>query len=312
MAKMFYTLEEAASALGVGVEDVKTLAGSGKLQQFRDRDKLMFKRDEVDALAAKGGSAANSSSGTIPLADNEDTDSFESLQDTAQLSTDETGLMPADSDTGVNVSMGSGVNVFETGEVDAADPLAQTQALPAGSLSQDAELSLDSIGSGSGLLDLTRERDDTSLGVEIDEIMPHDSGQQSGLQDSLAGSGGGTGAGTAAGTAAGSLAAASAILEEIAADADTGTEAPAGAVMMTGMQEIYDGPSSGLTAGLMLGSLIVLVVCLLVALSGLAEAPLAVTAALGGSTTSVLIAAVAFLAVSGIMGGIGWVLGKKG
>ncbi|MCC7205431.1 MAG: helix-turn-helix domain-containing protein [Phycisphaeraceae bacterium] len=312
MAKMFYTLEEAASALGVNVEDVKTLAGSGKLQQFRDRDKLMFKRDEVDALAAKTGSDANSSSGTIPLADSQDTDNIDSLQDTAQLSTDETGLLPADSASGTNISIGSGVNVFETGEVDAADPLAQTQAMPAGSLSQDAELSLDSIGSGSGLLDLTRERDDTSLGVEIDEIMPHDSAQSSGLHDSLAGSG--TGAGTAAGTAAGSLAAASAILEEIAADAEggEGAQSPAGAVMISGAQEIYDGPGSGLVAGLMLGSLAVLVVCLLVALSGLTESPLAVTAALGGSTSTVLIAAVAFLAVSGIMGGIGWVLGKKG
>ena len=35
------------------------------------------------------------------------------------------------------------------------------------------KLSLESVGSGSGLLDLTRESDDTSLGAELlDEIYP--------------------------------------------------------------------------------------------------------------------------------------------
>jgi excisionase family DNA binding protein len=53
MAKMFYSLEEAAQKLGATEDQVKQMAGSGKLQQFRDRDKLMFKRDQVDALAGK-------------------------------------------------------------------------------------------------------------------------------------------------------------------------------------------------------------------------------------------------------------------
>ncbi|MEM1027267.1 MAG: excisionase family DNA-binding protein [Planctomycetota bacterium] len=63
MAKMFYTLDEAAEKLGVQPDAVKEMAAEGKLQQFRDRDKLMFKRDQVDGLAASAGS-----SGAIPIA----------------------------------------------------------------------------------------------------------------------------------------------------------------------------------------------------------------------------------------------------
>ena len=50
MAKMFYTLEEAAQTLGVSADQIKQMAEQGKLQQFRDRDKLMFKREQVDQL----------------------------------------------------------------------------------------------------------------------------------------------------------------------------------------------------------------------------------------------------------------------
>ena len=51
MAKMFYTLEEAALKLGMSQEELKELASTGQLQQFRDRDKVMFKRQQIDDLA---------------------------------------------------------------------------------------------------------------------------------------------------------------------------------------------------------------------------------------------------------------------
>ena len=51
MAKMFYTLEETAERLQTNEEGVRSLAAEGRLQQFRDRQKLMFKRDQVDELA---------------------------------------------------------------------------------------------------------------------------------------------------------------------------------------------------------------------------------------------------------------------
>lgn len=70
-----------------------------------------------------------------------------------------------------------GVSVFDDDDVEVeADPLAQT-VVAGGS---DA-LGIDSTGSGSGLLDLTRESDDTSLGAELlDEIYPADEDESSG------------------------------------------------------------------------------------------------------------------------------------
>ena len=55
MAKMFYSLQETAEKLGVSEDDIREMASAGKLQQFRDRDKLMFKRDQVDAIRSCGG-----------------------------------------------------------------------------------------------------------------------------------------------------------------------------------------------------------------------------------------------------------------
>jgi hypothetical protein len=66
---------------------------------------------------------------------------------------------------------GPGITVFDVEEGSRADPMAQT-AVGAGGGSSD-QVNLEGVGSGSGLLDLTRESDDTSLGAELlDEITP--------------------------------------------------------------------------------------------------------------------------------------------
>ena len=54
MAKMFYTLEEVAEKLGKSEEDVREMARTGELQEFRDRDKLMFKVEQIDLLCFGG------------------------------------------------------------------------------------------------------------------------------------------------------------------------------------------------------------------------------------------------------------------
>ncbi len=63
-----------------------------------------------------------------------------------------------------------GISVFDDDEIQIdVDPLAKTQVSP----SVEDQISLEGVGSGSGLLDLTRESDDTSLGAELlDEIYP--------------------------------------------------------------------------------------------------------------------------------------------
>src|SRR5437588_7969192 len=50
MAKMFYTLEETKSALGKNEEEIKQFAREGRLREFRDGPRLMFKADQVEQL----------------------------------------------------------------------------------------------------------------------------------------------------------------------------------------------------------------------------------------------------------------------
>ena len=52
MAKMFYTLDEAADRLKKSADEVKKMASSGQIQEFRDRDRLMFKVEQIDLLSA--------------------------------------------------------------------------------------------------------------------------------------------------------------------------------------------------------------------------------------------------------------------
>ena len=174
MAKMFYTLQEAAEKLGVNQQTVKDMAARNELQQFRDGDKLMFKRDQVDAKASIG-----ESDGPISLADSTFGDAIDLKDETAAGFSAE------------NANEATGISVFDAGEIDAADPLAQTQVT--GPMIDDEELALESVGSGSGLLDLTRESDDTSLGAELlDEIYPGgDTGTGTGISmESAVGSSG--------------------------------------------------------------------------------------------------------------------------
>ena len=63
MAKMFYTLTEAANKLQQSEEQIKQMVASGQLQEFRDRDRIMLKKDEVDLLAP------DSLNNSIPLAE---------------------------------------------------------------------------------------------------------------------------------------------------------------------------------------------------------------------------------------------------
>jgi excisionase family DNA binding protein len=53
MAGMFYSLQEAAKKLGKSEDEVRKLAASNKLRLFRDGSNLLFKIDEVNALAAE-------------------------------------------------------------------------------------------------------------------------------------------------------------------------------------------------------------------------------------------------------------------
>src|SRR5437763_4980993 len=59
MAKMFYTLEEAKAALGKSEEEIKQFAREGRLREFRDGPRLMFKADQVDQLKSDMGGGSH-------------------------------------------------------------------------------------------------------------------------------------------------------------------------------------------------------------------------------------------------------------
>src|SRR5438874_7800123 len=159
MAKMFYTLEETKTALSLNEEEIKQLSREGRLREFRDGPRLMFKADQVDNLKSElaGGdqiSLGPSDSGLgISLADSKASPlsgSGISLADTdfgkspgAGMVKDDTALaadlglsgtaagIPSpgragDSRSGSKVGSRVGVNVFGDEDTGRVDPMAQT------------------------------------------------------------------------------------------------------------------------------------------------------------------------------------------
>jgi hypothetical protein len=282
MAKMFYTMDEAKNVLGRSEDEIKGYAREGKLREFRDGARLMFKADQVETLRAELASHSgdhvdlgmSDSGGMIDLVDttaasgtsvtlSDDTSGGEgtalgvealhdqsgsfgsglssvgsglssvgtgsgaigsgsggigtspagsSRQNTPMtgpgLKTKDDTALAADlglsgtaaaipspgraltglSGTGLTGLSGSaggsraGINVFGTDDLpDLADPSAQTAINPV----QYQEINLESVGSGSGLLDLSRERDDTSLGAVLEEINPIQRGDDAGMGGSV-------------------------------------------------------------------------------------------------------------------------------
>lgn len=209
MAKMFYTMDETKAALGKTEDEIKQLAREGKLREFRDGPRLMFKADQVEGLKGDGGGAGGTDQITLGAGDThaplglmdsktgsgtgtavamktgnegpkEDTASGMDVGLSGSLSGSIGGGSLAGSMGGGSLAGGSmgpgsskipgkqGVNVLGGDDNEPVDPMAQTHITP-----PKDQISLEGVGSGSGLLDLTRETDDTSLGAALlDEISP--------------------------------------------------------------------------------------------------------------------------------------------
>ncbi len=239
MAKMFYTLEEAATKLGMSEAEVQSLAESGQLQEFRDRDKLMFKVEQVDLLAGDGDEGddditlADTSGGIEPI-------SLSSTGSASSLSLESSGE-------------GTGVSIFEPEDGDAADANADT-LVSGGALGGSgfgSGFNMDAGASGSGLAQLAFEPDDTSLGGN--------------LLDDLAGdsrAGGSFVGGTAMGESV------SGALFEGATETDTQFSSSPNLMPMAG-GEVYDGAASGLFGGAALGMVVLLLLALGVMVLGM-------------------------------------------
>lgn len=257
MAGMFYSLEQTREKLGKNDAEIKALVREGKLREFRDGAKQLYKTEDVDALASvpKGDTAvlddsmqlAIDETGEISLAPEElsmlmgDGDEKDAkneskfkLDETGALMADEvldqddakdgdfnldiaaqdtkinqksksssksgskaSSKLPADLDEplsnadtnisisgdSINVLSGSTENEFNISD----DTLGETKLVqkPSKALDDksddamsvaklDDDVNLDSFGggSGSGLLDLSLQADDTSLGAVLDDIYP--------------------------------------------------------------------------------------------------------------------------------------------
>ncbi len=227
MGKMYYSEEETARKLGVGAQDLTKLVQEGKLHAYADGAQKMFKVEEVDVLAPAEGlegeeieltPADTAGRGDIGLA--------QADQSAAPIGKEDTVITT------------EGISIFddEDLEVEAADPMAKTSIAPAA----EGGISADGVGSGSGLLDLTREPDDTSLGAVLEDISVE--------------------------SAVGGSAAAEAVAEE-----PSYAEPEAAAVEGPAVVEEID-PSAGVFSGLIVGCCLVMLVMGAIAMAVLLQA----------------------------------------
>jgi hypothetical protein len=156
--KMYYTEQEAAAKVG-GPAALADLVKQNKLRSYPDGPRKVYKVDDVDPLATADVELAPVGAPSLADAD-----------------------QPRPAGKEDTVITAEGISIFddEDLEIDTADPLAKTQIAP----SVEDQISLEGVGSGSGLLDLTRESDDTSLGAEVLDHIDMEGQVPSGLQES--------------------------------------------------------------------------------------------------------------------------------
>ncbi|MBL8760372.1 MAG: hypothetical protein JNL50_03635, partial [Phycisphaerae bacterium] len=253
-------------------DQVKDMVSSNQLQEFRDRDRLMFKVEQVDLLA--GGKDEES----IPLADSGELEPL-SLASSGSAS----GIMVSPE----TAKEQTGISIFDADATEEADPSAVTRVSAAPSLADPGRS-----GSGSGLLDMTKDQDDTSLGANLlDDVYGNETVAQQTAVEPAADEGG-------------------ALFESPAAtDADTAMAAASAAAVMPMMAgEPYDGAGSGLVGGLSFAAAVALLVAAFAVVLGLTGVGDDLIAMLGDN----------FLPIVGGLGGLtliaaglGFVLGKK-
>jgi len=253
--KMYYTEEEAAHRLGISQAELSTHVRDGKLRVFPDGMKKMFRVDQVDELA--GGSE-------VPLSGEGDAVSL-SEAEVHELKPKEDSVISSE-----------GISIFDAEdlEIGSADPMAKTQI----TASIEDQINLEGVGSGSGLLDLTRESDDTSLGAEVlDNIEVEGVGSAPGAKV----------VGGASGSMAGPVA-----IESVM-------------VMPTYVEEIDS--SSGLYGGILVGATVVAVLLGVAAMSSFSSTPPSYLASIKANISTVLVVSVLIVAVGAVLG---WLAGK--
>jgi hypothetical protein len=233
MAKMFYSLDEAAAKLGKSPDQVKEMADKGQLDQFRQREGLVYKKEQVDLLAT-----GDDDGGMIPLADS-------GGRDAINLS-DSDSARPGES-----TKEKSGISIFEADDLDdSVDASAQTQITGSvGGVKMN-----DNAGSGSGLLDLTRDsKDDTGIGPGILNDVYKGADDKEGTGQDMVG-------------AATSASDRNALFESAGVQSDASMAAAGGGMVPMAMAfpiDKFTGPAAGLAVGMIITVAVALAVVLL-------------------------------------------------
>ena len=239
--KAFYTAEEAAQRLNKSVSEVNSLADKGLLQRVNHEGVTKFRVDQVDLMA-------DEADGPLGLADSQPL----GLADSGPVRAPAARSAPAS-----NPLEDSVLGLADSGPANARTGVSAVSGRGKGA--DAVEIGLETVGSGSGLLDLTRESEETALGAELIEQVYKQDGGDSGA--------GATGL--------------------FSAVTDTGASSSASpdviAPSFAMVQESYDGSWSGVGIGLMVAAFAGLVVVALVAMSAAAGGGSAVASSMAGN-----------------------------
>lgn len=200
----YYDIQEVMAKLRMSEEELQGLVKQGRLRQYMDSGKAVFRIEDVDTLAEEVVGLDISSFGQTPPEEGSELEI--SLEETAEVQIDpeKRKSPPADEDVELDLEPDlaqpkeseGGFGLSQMGDITAADTnvssvginilsgtgdayqltedtRGETQAADIDDLdSLDADSNLESFGSGSGLLDLSLQADDTSLGAVLDDILP--------------------------------------------------------------------------------------------------------------------------------------------
>ena len=168
-SKSFYTLDEAAKRLGKTASEINKLADRGVLQRVHHEDQIKFRVEQVEVLDSDEDAVdLNDDMGPIGLADSGSAAPIKSAPTPSKKAApmDDSALGLA------GTGSAAGMNGGDSGERTGISALGGRKG---GKRGDNVEIGLETVGSGSGLLDLTRDSDETALGAELMGIAPLES-----------------------------------------------------------------------------------------------------------------------------------------
>jgi len=196
MAGMFYSLKDVMAKMNKTEDEVSALVKQGRLREFRDGPNVLFKIEEVESLMSDTTFMAAQKPAAKPE-DEEVELVIEGEEEKPKTDADTTAV----ASEGINVLGETDAEISLTDDTLAATRASGATAIIEGALSGskpgtgeasleelEKNVNLDTFGSGSGLLDLSLQADDTSLGGILDEIYTPEGEEGKGAKEAKEGS----------------------------------------------------------------------------------------------------------------------------